>query len=207
MINVLKRRRIVWLCLAAIVLSGLGVLLSHPLRQQLRISTETGLARLYSAPSQAFPTIDQTGLLPVQQRIVRLTRQEYAKKPVSFDANVRKYSAGAQEPWCANFASWVWQQAGQPMKNPHSDNWRIPGVFTLREYFQSIRQFQMARGYTPKTGDLAIYLEHGRQHTNIVLKVDGSQMTTVGGNEGGHLRLNTQPFSFGSQGLTGFGRL
>lgn len=97
-------------------------------------------------------------------------------------------------------------QAGYPFRNPNSGSWRIPGVYTLQEYFQAGHTYKVAGPYTPKTGDVAIY-HTGEGHTNIVISASHGQMTTIGGNENGHIRIETQPYTRGADGLDGFGVL
>ena len=83
-------------------------------------------------------------------------------------------------------------QADAPLKNPHTGGWRIPGTFTLREYYEANDRFKPANsGYQPLPGDVAIYrnsLVFG-DHTNIVLKNDNGVLTTVGGNEVNRIRV------------------
>ena len=39
-------------------------------------------------------------------------------------------------------------QAGAPAENPHTGGWRIPGTFTLREYYEANGRFKPANsGY------------------------------------------------------------
>jgi hypothetical protein len=191
--------------LAVILLLGL-LCLYHPFRREVRIVTQTTIAHLYASPTVPFPAIPTASLTPVQQRIVVLSRREYAKKPVSYDATVLAYTQGVSEPWCADFASWIFKQVGQPFNNPNSGSWRIPGVYTLQAYFQTRHDYRIAGTYVPKTGDVAIY-HTGEGHTNIVLSVHGNEMTTIGGNETGHLRIETQSYAKGVDGLDGFGVL
>ena len=49
---------------------------------------------------------------------------------------------GVEEPWCADFVSWIMREAGLPLSNPNSGHWRIPGVYTWQEYYQSQSRFQ-----------------------------------------------------------------
>lgn len=191
--------------LAVALLFGVACLF-HPFRRNVRIAAQTAIAHIHQAPTAPFPNISTAGLTPLQQRIVTLARQEYAKKPVSYDAAVLTYTQGVSEPWCADFASWIFKQAGQPFSNPNSGSWRIPGVYTLQDYFQTSRRYVQAGSYVPKTGDVAIY-HAGEGHTNIVLSVHGGQMTTIGGNEGGHIVIRTHPYAKGTEGLDGFGVL
>lgn len=180
--------------------------LFHPFRREVRVVGQTATAHLSSSPDGQFPNIPTADLSPLQQRLVDLTRQEYAKRPVSYDAAVLTYSQGTKEPWCADFASWIFMQAGTPFNNPNSGNWRIPGVYTLQEYFQANNSYQTAGTYIPKTGDVAIY-HAGEGHTNIVLEVKNGQMITIGGNENGRVRVETQSYTYGANGLDGFGVL
>ena len=177
-----------------------------PFRRMVRVTGQTAIAHLYSTPSEPFPVIPTSNLTPLQQKIISLSRQEYEKKPISYDAYVLTYSQGVSEPWCADFASWIFMKAGHPFYNPNSGSWRIPGVYTLQNYFQSNHAYTLAGAYMPKTGDRAIY-HTGEGHTNIVLSVSHGQMTTIGGNENGHVRIETQSYSPGTDGLNGFGIL
>jgi hypothetical protein len=86
------------------------------------------------------------------------------------------------------------REAGEPLTNPNSGSWRIPGVATLQDYYQSIEAFRpYESGYQPKVGDVVLYNDPGifGQHTNIVIKNDDGALTTVGGNEEGKIRVFT----------------
>ena len=128
-------------------------------------------------------------LSPTRQKIISLAKAEFKAQSAG-----TKFSQGAEEAWCANFVSWVMHQAGVPLKNPHTGGWRIPGTFTLREYYEAASRFKPANsGYQPLPGDVAIYrnsLVFG-DHTNIVLKNDNGVLTTVGGNEMNRIRVFT----------------
>ena len=83
-------------------------------------------------------------------------------------------------------------QAGAPLKNPHTGGWRIPGTFTLREYYEANGRFKPANsGYQPLPGDAAIYRNSPvfGDHANIVLRNDNGVLTTVGGNEANRIRV------------------
>ncbi len=157
-----------------------------------------------SNKTAAFPTIDHAGLSQTQIRIVELAEQEFHAQPPG-----TKYSEDIEEPWCADFISWVFKEAGVPLHNPNSGSWRIPGTFTLREYYEAEGRFQPAdSGYTPHLGDVAIY-QHSPifgDHANIVLKVDNGVVTTVGGNENGTIRVYTNNEQ-NYEGLVGYGVL
>ncbi|MFC9551219.1 CHAP domain-containing protein [Rhodococcus sp. NPDC056960] len=151
-----------------------------------------------------FPVVDTRALSPQQARIVGLLEAEHGRqRPGTF------YSEGVEEAWCADFVSWIMREAGQPLSNPNSGYWRIPGVYTLREYYESQSRFEHAGGgYRPTVGDVVLYDNSSwvGQHTNVVVAVDGDRATTVGGNEFGRIRVHTLNWTTDSA-VVGFGRL
>ncbi len=156
-----------------------------------------------SFKKQEFPTYKAESLNPKQQKIINILKKEYQKQPKG-----TKYSQGVKEPWCADFVSWVMKEAGLPFSNPHSGSWRIPGVYTLQEYFESTNQWHDYGDYQPKTGDIVIYKDNSMfsGHTNFVLKNSNGYLTTIGGNEMKKIRI--QKFKFDdSIGIKGFGEL
>jgi hypothetical protein len=125
-----------------------------------------------------FPGIDESQLSEEKINMIRILKAEYIANPKG-----TKYSEGISEPWCADFVSWVFNQMGRPLKNPNSGSWRIPGTYTLREYYGS--------NYSPKVGDIMLYDNPSPfgQHTNIVIKNKNGVVTTIGGNEPGGIRI------------------
>ncbi|HEY8885900.1 MAG TPA: CHAP domain-containing protein [Candidatus Microsaccharimonas sp.] len=153
---------------------------------------------------ESFPVIDSKTLTAEQQKIVVLLKQEYASQPAG-----TKYSDGVSEAWCADFVSWIMNNAGYPLDNPNSGSWRIPGTYTLREYYQSVGRFHAANSeYSPKVGDIMLYDNPSPfgQHTNIVVKNDNGLITTIGGNEPGGIRVITHKTKDGI-GFIGYGSL
>ncbi|WOC12048.1 CHAP domain-containing protein [Gordonia sp. MP11Mi] len=195
-----RRHRVLITLAVVVVLFGCGALVV------LHSGAATTVAAWFDGHrGRDYPDIDTTTLDPVQQRIVEVTRTEFDAQP-----DGTKYSEGVDEAWCADFVSWVMNQSGRTLVNPNSGSWRIPGVATLTEYFQSEKHFHAAdSGYRPELGDVMLYSSESRfgQHTNIVLRVDGDVVTTVGGNElGGNVRISE--FTIGDDdGLVGFGSL
>ncbi|MBL1076064.1 CHAP domain-containing protein [Nocardia sp. 2] len=151
-----------------------------------------------------FPAVDRSALEPAQARIVDVLQQEYERQHPG-----TKYSEGIDEPWCADFVSWVMREAGQPLANPNSGSWRIPGVYTLEEFYREENRFApIDSGYRPRVGDVIMYSDSSpfNQHTNIVIAVDGDSVTTVGGNEFGKITIHEyRPADV--SGLVGYGLL
>lgn len=152
----------------------------------------------------AFPDIDATGLSADQRTLLEILKREYEANPSG-----TKYSEGVEQAWCANFVSWVYREAGKPLANPHSGSWRIPGTYTLREYYESIDALELAdSGYEPKIGDIMLYDNPSPfgQHVNIVIKNDDGVVTTIGGNEPGGIRIFEHD-RIEANGFIGYGRL
>ena len=86
-------------------------------------------------------------------------------------------------------------------------SWRIPGVYTLTEFYQQQERFEPT-GYEPSVGDVVLYDNSSwtGQHTNIIVAVDGDTATTVGGNEFGKIRVHTVDVQSDSA-IVGFGTL
>ncbi len=129
------------------------------------------------------PTVDPAALTTAQAALWSVVQQAFAAQQPG-----TAYSQGVDEAWCADFVSWVFDQAGHPYRNPSSGSWRIPGTFTLTEYFQSLGAFHdpAEPGLVPRLGDVAVYDQDSSvwgQHTNIVLAFDGTWLVTVGGNQ------------------------
>ena len=153
-----------------------------------KLSSFINSVRLDRSPGESdFPDIDTANLSPTRQKIISLAKTEFKAQSAG-----AKFSQGAEEAWCANFVSWIIHQAGTPLKNPHTGGWRIPGTFTLREYYEATGRFKPANsGYQPLPGDAAIYRNSPvfGDHTNIVLKNDNGVLTTVSGNETNRIRV------------------
>jgi hypothetical protein len=159
------------------------------------------------------------GLSDTRRNVVCLTKQELqawnsgSMKPgfrQSSQDSFSKYSQGNDELWCADFVSWIYQQAGYPLQ-PGSD-WRISLVQSIQSVGEQNNQFHWhpAGGtYTPKPGDIAIY---GGGHVNIVTEVQGNNLTVVGGDQGGggpiyqhESKVTEYPISgFDGGGITGY---
>jgi hypothetical protein len=165
--------------------------------------------KLFNTPEraialQALPVIETANLTDTQKKIVTLLKQEYATLPAG-----TKYTEGANEPWCADFVSWIMNEAGVPLLNKDNGSWRVEDTPPLVEYYKSVGLFEAAgSGYDPKVGDIAIYQKPSPfgSHTNIVIKNDSGAITTVGGNESNTIRIRVYTPSEDAHFL-GYGKL
>ena len=182
-----SKKRCIILSIIALLLIVLIAVITQP-KIADKLSSLINSVRLDRSPGEsAFPDIDTANLSPTRHKIISLAKTEFKAQSAG-----TKFSQGAEEAWCANFVSWIMQQAGAPLKNPHTGGWRIPGTFTLREYYEAAGRFKPAgSGYQPRPGDVAIYRGSPvfGDHTNIVLKNDDGVLTTVGGNEANRIRV------------------
>lgn len=136
-----------------------------------------------------FPIISLAELSGAQQRVLNIARQEYRKNPRGYDKTVMGYTEGFHESWCADFISWIFHQANTPFIHQDTDYWRIPGVQTLRAYYEQEGAYhEIGDGYRPKMGDVAFYFGEtpdggSAEHVALILEVRGDKLVTIGGNE------------------------
>jgi hypothetical protein len=142
---------------------------------------------------------DTLGLSALRQQVVCLTLAEYElwksgklgpgnSKPYDF----YKYSQQRDEEWCADFASWIYNQAGYPIDKTATEG-NVSAVPKIREIGEQNMEFtyHSAGNYTPVPGDMVIYYyvsDAGTvtgHHVNIVVSTNKktSSMTVVGGNQ------------------------
>jgi len=140
-------------------------------------------------------------LSPTRQSVVCIAQAELAKwtsgtlKPGD---DYKIYSQGAAENWCADFATWVFNQAGYPLKDGSA--WRVSAVDTIKAIGEENQKFhwRAKSGYIPKPGDMAVHNDgKTNYHLNIVVGVSGNQVTLIGGNQGSN-DLNKSLVSRGS---------
>ncbi|WP_454195330.1 CHAP domain-containing protein [Nocardia sp. Marseille-Q1738] len=196
----LRSRHGSWIALALVLLALAGAGIAGSLWWQQRSDSEAVVGERLTE----FPRLDRSRLDPAQAGIVAVAEREFSDPGAG-----TKYAEGVDEAWCADFVSWVLREAGAPLANPHSGSWRIPGVYTLQEYYESAGRFvPVGSDYQPRTGDVLLYRESSPfgQHTNIVLRADAGQVTTIGGNEFDEVRIHR--FTLADvPGVVGFGRL
>ncbi len=130
-----------------------------------------------------------TGLSDVRQNVVCIAQQElklWQSKPgyphpgFAQDGYL-KYSQNRAEEWCADFATWVYNEANYPVDSPDWNVAYVPDIQSIGEQNNKFHWHPASSGYTPKPGDLAI---HGANHVNIFVSSSGSSATYIGGDQG-----------------------
>lgn len=204
-----KTQIVIGLFIVSMLLAALGV--AYQYRYAIKGEVMSMQAKLQLTPTAPFKSIDTHNFTSSQIRLYETLKREYTSHPKSFDTNLMKYTDGVKQPWCADFVSWVMQDIGQPFRNPHSGSWRIPGVYTLREYYQVENRWQQkTKEYVPQFGDVAIFTRTPNDlHTAIVMSVDQTRhtMLTTGGNEKGTVDYRTHSYTTNNEHLAGYGKL
>ena len=154
----------------------------------------------------------------VRQNVVCIMKAEYAlwkSKKLTPGTDFHKYSEGRTEAWCADFVSWVYNQAGHPVTG-NSKDWNRPAVIQLAEIGKQKKNgfaFHAPSGYAPKPGDIIIW--SGSEHVSMVSDVkDANTFTIIGGNQdgggGGPTASSVTSYevskgrAYGGQVITGF---
>lgn len=157
-------------------------------------------------------TLDTSEFSAKQLAVLKVLKAEYAKHPTGFDSNVLTYTEGFEESWCADFISWVYNEAGEPFIRSDNNYWRIPGVETLKDYYQQYGEYYAVGDYTPQFGDVAFYFGEtpdgsSTEHVAIVLGLVDGKLLTIGGNEtdAGTVQIRDDELAEGVKGLTAFG--
>lgn len=138
-------------------------------------------------PNSPGPAVDPNA--PIRQKIVTLAQQELAlwqNGTLKPGTGYKKYSQGRAENWCADFTSWIYNQAGKPLSNTKEGN--VPAVTTQMQIGKQTGRWRDKSGYTPAPGDIVVR-KNGQSHVNLVVSVSGTwpsgTMVTIGGNQGG----------------------
>lgn len=121
------------------------------------------------------------------------------------------YTDGNAEPWCADFISWVYKEAGQPFSGGLSDGWRIPGAQSLPAWLKANgKWFDKGSSDTPMPGDVVYFIWGGDgddDHVGIVEKVDGETMITIEGNSSNSVARREYDQYNTHESIVGWGRM
>jgi hypothetical protein len=138
--------------------------------------------------------------------IVAIAQKEIgtAESPLGSNSGpyISKYTDGNKEPWCADFVSWVYREAGRPFKPT-----RIASVISVVAYMQENGvYFKNGKG-DPTPGDIVNFIGSGGTHIGIVEKVDGNDLTTIEGNSSNKVSRRVYTNYKLKSNIVGFGRL
>lgn len=88
--------------------------------------------------------------------------------------------SGYGYPWCASFASWAYAKAGL---KAGADFPKTAGCLTAVSWYKARKRW----GAVPRVGAQVLYGPGGGTHTEIVVGVSSTHITTIGGNTSGSL--------------------
>jgi hypothetical protein len=147
----------------------------------------------------------QTGTT-LGERIVSVARAEAANTSRNFETgnNCNYYSRalGEQNPchaWCADFARWVWRQAGA----------KTDGLNAAAASFARYPTYRAGQAVSSaRVGDAVVFNYNGRtaSHVGLVIAVDNAtgKITTIEGNTSAGRVKQVGPFVPKSRGVSGY---
>lgn len=113
-----------------------------------------------------------------------------------------RYSNGQQEPWCANFVSWCFRQAGHPLPGNQE---AIGSCDTMAAELRARGALFQSGERTPQPGDVIFFGQPGDYtHVGIVERVEGGKVYTVEGNSGD--RVTERSYDLGDPKIQAYGR-
>ena len=137
------------------------------------------------APGQTPPVVATTSNTDLRSRIVSVAQSQFGVKENPNNSNHlsnNPYGSNNQ-PWCAYFMSWVWQQA--KVRDSHSQSFpTYPASSQIKNWgIANGRWHTLTSGYRPRKGDIVIFGTAGNEvHTAMVAVTNGSKITVYGGN-------------------------
>jgi len=157
----------------------------------------TGNCTLGSSMSSGIPPNSPTlsSLSQTRQQVVCIAEQELAlwesqpgyPTPPYAASGLLKYTNGWYEEWCADFVSWVYNQAADPLQP--DPGWMVPGVSEIETIGQQNKSFQwhpQSSNYTPVPGDMAVHSQSGNPdyHINVFISSNNGVSYYIGGDQG-----------------------
>lgn len=138
--------------------------------------------------------------------IVAIAQKEVgtAESPLGSNGGpyISKYTNGNIEPWCADFVSWVYKEAGRPFSPT-----RIAAVTDIVAYMQKNGiYFKNGKG-DPTPGDIVDFISSAGTHIGIVEKIDGNTLSTIEGNSSNRVSRRVYMNYKLKSNIVGFGRL
>ncbi len=154
------------------------------------------------APPGAPPAANRSA---VASRVLDIARGELGVREATGNNDgvpAQRYSNGQNEPWCANFVSWTFRQAGLDLPGNQD---AIGSCDTMaRELASRGALFRKGEG-TPQPGDIIFFGVPGDlTHVGIVQRVENGQVYTVEGNSGNRVAERSYPLD--SPRIMSYGR-
>ncbi|MHC4390946.1 MAG: peptidoglycan-binding protein [Planctomycetota bacterium] len=114
----------------------------------------------------------------------------------------QRYSNGRNVPWCANFVSWSFRQAGTPLPG---NQVAIGSCDTMMNELKNQGSYFNRGQGTPQPGDVIFFGTPGDStHVGIVESVTNGKVNTVEGNSGN--RVTRRSYDLNASRIMGYGR-
>lgn len=186
-----------------------GAFVTYAALSGIKVSSTNTVLCTQVDPNSSGPALPANA--EIRQKIVILAQQELALwqsgtlRPGK-QTGYGKYSMNRSENWCADFASWIYKQAGAPLAGGSGN---VAAVQRIKEIGIATGRWHPKAGYTPKPGDIVVR-QNGESHVNIVISQNNSGMTIIGGNQGGGgggfnaSKVSQYNDRLGNSGITGY---
>ncbi len=131
---------------------------------------------------------------------------------------INKYTEGLEKQWCAMFATWVFNQAGTPVRGAGKP-WKVTKTRNIAPYLEKngtwhSKEEIIADDLTPQVGDVMLFwrgnFEGDLGHADIVVAVNEDKpgfASLVGGNIDDKVTFRDNYYYKNHYGLLGFGRI
>lgn len=114
----------------------------------------------------------------------------------------QRYSNGQNVPWCANFVSWAFREAGHPLPG---NQVAIGSCDTMAAELRRAGRLYRKGEQTPQPGDVIFFGTPGDlTHVGIVERVEGGRVYTIEGNSGN--RVAERSYSLDDARIVCYGR-
>ena len=118
-----------------------------------------------------------------------------------------RYAGGRREPWCADFVSWSFRQAGRPLPGNQRS---LAGVQYMEDQMKHAGAWFPRGSRQPQPGDVIFFANRGGsdggtgRHVGIVERVENGRVYTVEGNASNSVKRNSYPLDLAR--ISGYGR-
>ncbi|MBI5496511.1 MAG: peptidoglycan-binding protein [Deltaproteobacteria bacterium] len=119
----------------------------------------------------------------------------------------QRYMNGRQEPWCANFVSWNFRQAGHPLPGNQRS---LASVQYMEDQMKANNAWFRRGTQEPKPGDIIFFANRGAsdagngRHVGMVERVENGKVYTVEGNSSDAVRRRS--YDLNNARISGYGR-
>ncbi len=190
-------------------------------RELSRYGAWTVFVRLGGAATPGCGSASDVAVVAIAQAQLGLAEDPLGSNRGAGIAKFLGSAAPVGEPWCADFASWVYAAAGTPFTGGLDGGWRLPAVVGVQAWFEANgtwvdrdqASFASALGpvpqprAAPQPGDAIVFAAAGQDHMGIVERVDGDVVQTIEGNSSDAVSRRRYRAYAANAEIVGWGRM